>query len=95
MRPCTSASRATPHGSWWCRRSAARLSTPSSSRSIPRSCATASTSPGGTSADALYQLEKGGFRTVMSDAVLAAYERSVALGEMSTKAASEKAASVG
>ena len=52
------------------------------------------TSPGGTSADALYQLEKGGFRTVMSDAVLAAYERSVALGEMSTKAAS-KAASAG
>ena len=50
------------------------------------------TSPGGTSADALYQLEKGGFRTVMSDAVLAAYERSVALGEMSTKAASAKAA---
>ena len=49
------------------------------------------TSPGGTSADALYQLEKGGFRTVMSDAVLAAYERSVALGEMSTKAASEAA----
>ena len=48
------------------------------------------TSPGGTSADALYQLEKGGFRTVMSDAVLAAYERSVALGEMSTKAASEQ-----
>ena len=55
------------------------------------------TSPGGTSADALYQLEKGGFRTVMSDAVLAAYERSVALGEMSTKAAdaSAKAASGG
>ena len=52
------------------------------------------TSPGGTSADALYQLEKGGFRTVMSDAVLAAYERSVALGEMSTEAAS-KAASAG
>ena len=51
------------------------------------------TSPGGTSADALYQLEKGGFRTVVSDAVLAAYERSVALGEMSTKAASAKAAS--
>ena len=49
------------------------------------------TSPGGTSADALYQLEKGGFRTVMSDAVLAAYERSVALGEMSTKAASAQA----
>ena len=38
------------------------------------------TSPGGTSADAIYQLEKGGFRTVLSKAVLAAYERSVALG---------------
>ena len=53
------------------------------------------TSPGGTSADALYQLEKGGFRTVMSDAVLAAYERSVALGEMSTKAASAQAGGEG
>ena len=45
------------------------------------------TSPGGTSADALYQLEKGGFRTVLSKAVLAAYQRSVALGEMSTRQA--------
>ncbi len=53
------------------------------------------TSPGGTSADALYQLEKGGFRTVMSDAVLAAYERSVALGEAGAKAASAPAASSG
>ena len=38
------------------------------------------TSPGGTSADAIYQLDKGGFRTVLSKAVLAAYQRSVALG---------------
>lgn len=38
------------------------------------------TSPGGTSAEALYQLEKGGFRTVLSRAVWAAYQRSVALG---------------
>ena len=45
------------------------------------------TSPGGTSADALYQLEKGSFRTVMSKAVLAAFQRSVALGEMSTRRA--------
>ena len=45
------------------------------------------TSPGGTSADAIYQLEKGGFRTVLSKAVLAAYQRSVALGEMSTRQA--------
>jgi len=38
------------------------------------------TSPGGTTADAIYQLDKGGFRTVLSKAVLAAYQRSVALG---------------
>jgi pyrroline-5-carboxylate reductase len=33
------------------------------------------TSPGGTSAAALYQLEKGSLRTVVSDAVWAAFER--------------------
>ncbi len=38
------------------------------------------TSPGGTSAEALYQLEKGGLRTVVSRAIWAAYQRSVALG---------------
>lgn len=38
------------------------------------------TSPGGTSAEALYHLEKGGLRTVISRAVWAAYQRSVALG---------------
>ncbi len=43
------------------------------------------TSPGGTTAEALYQLEKGSFRTIMSKAVLAAFRRSVALGEMSTE----------
>lgn len=40
------------------------------------------TSPGGTSAAALYQLEKGGLRTVLSKAVWAAYQRSVALGQV-------------
>ncbi|MEE2638606.1 MAG: pyrroline-5-carboxylate reductase [Acidobacteriota bacterium] len=40
------------------------------------------TSPGGTTADAIYQLDKGGFRTVLSKAVLAAYQRSVALGAL-------------
>ncbi len=39
------------------------------------------TSPGGTTAEALYQLEKGGLRTVISKAVWAAYQRSKALGE--------------
>jgi pyrroline-5-carboxylate reductase len=39
------------------------------------------TSPGGTSAEALYYLEKAGFRTAISRAVLAAYERSVELGQ--------------
>lgn len=38
------------------------------------------TSPGGTSAAALYQLEKGGVRTTISQAVWAAYKRSVELG---------------
>jgi pyrroline-5-carboxylate reductase len=39
------------------------------------------TSPGGTSAAALYQLEKGSLRTVLSKAIWAAYERSKSLGE--------------
>ena len=47
------------------------------------------TSPGGTSAAALYQLEKGAFRTVISKAVLAAYQRSVALGQLNSKLANE------
>ncbi len=38
------------------------------------------TSPGGTSAEALYYLEKAGFRTAISRAVWAAYERSKELG---------------
>ena len=39
------------------------------------------TSPGGTSAEALYHLEKGGLRTVVSRAIWAAYQRSVSLGQ--------------
>ncbi len=39
------------------------------------------TSPGGTSAAALYYLEKAGFRTAISRAIWAAYERSVELGK--------------
>ncbi|HEV7798066.1 MAG TPA: pyrroline-5-carboxylate reductase [Pyrinomonadaceae bacterium] len=38
------------------------------------------TSPGGTSAEAIYQIEKGGLRTVLSKAVWAAYQRAEALG---------------
>ena len=38
------------------------------------------TSPGGTTADAVYQLEKGALRTAVSNAVQAAHDRSVALG---------------
>jgi pyrroline-5-carboxylate reductase len=38
------------------------------------------TSPGGTSAEALYYLEKAGFRTALSRAIWAAYERSRSLG---------------
>ncbi|MEZ5429464.1 MAG: pyrroline-5-carboxylate reductase [Pyrinomonadaceae bacterium] len=39
------------------------------------------TSPGGTSADAIYQMEKGTLRTVLSKAVFAAYQKAVALGK--------------
>ncbi len=39
------------------------------------------TSPGGTSAEAIYQMEKGSLRTVMSKAIWAAYQRAVALGK--------------
>jgi pyrroline-5-carboxylate reductase len=38
------------------------------------------TSPGGTSAEAIYQMEKGSLRTVLSKAVYAAFNRAVALG---------------
>ncbi len=43
------------------------------------------TSPGGTSAEAIYQLEKGALRTIISKAVWAAYQKSRLLGEMSAK----------
>lgn len=39
------------------------------------------TSPGGTSAEAIFELEKGGLRTVISEAVWAAYRRSRELGQ--------------
>ncbi len=39
------------------------------------------TSPGGTSAEALYYLEKAGFRTALSRAIWAGYQRSVQLGK--------------
>ena len=37
------------------------------------------TSPGGTSADAIYQMEKGGLRTVLSKSVYAAYQKTQVL----------------
>lgn len=43
------------------------------------------TSPGGTSAAALYEMEKGGFRTILSKAIFAAYRRSVELGDASER----------
>jgi len=39
------------------------------------------TSPGGTSAEALYYLEKAGFRTAISRAIWAAFQRSLELGK--------------
>jgi len=48
------------------------------------------TSPGGTSAAALYYLEKAGFRTAISRAIWAAYERSQELGLGKTSQPPEK-----
>jgi len=48
------------------------------------------TSPGGTSAAALYYLEKAGFRTAISRAVWAAFERSQELGKGRNSQAPEK-----
>lgn len=49
------------------------------------------TSPGGTTAAALYYLEKAGFRTALSRAVWAAYERTLELGRgLNTKPPDQK-----
>lgn len=47
----------------------------------PAQLRNAVTSPGGTSAAAIYELEKGRLRTVFSDAVWSAYRRTLELGE--------------
>ena len=49
------------------------------------------TSPGGTSAAALHELESGRLRTVLSEAVWAAFRRTVELGEQLERSASEPA----
>ncbi len=49
----------------------------------PTELRNAVTSPGGTTAEALYQLEKGGLRTVLSKAIWAAYQKSKYLGGLS------------
>ena len=43
------------------------------------------TSPGGTSAEAVYQMEKGGMRTILSKAVWAAYQKARLLGQRASK----------
>jgi pyrroline-5-carboxylate reductase len=50
------------------------------SRKHPAELRNMVTSPGGTSAEAIYQMEKGSLRTVLSKAVWAAYQRATALG---------------
>ena len=43
------------------------------------------TSPGGTTAEALHELEMGGFRGLLSEAVAAAYERAISLGDSDSR----------
>jgi pyrroline-5-carboxylate reductase len=43
------------------------------------------TSPNGTSAEALYQLEKGGLRTILSKAIYAAYQKTAVISEALNK----------
>ncbi len=51
------------------------------SRKHPAELRNMVTSPGGTSAEAIYQMEKGGLRTVLSKAVWAAFQRATSLGK--------------
>jgi pyrroline-5-carboxylate reductase len=51
------------------------------------------TSPGGTSAEAIYQMEKGALRTVLSKAVWAAYQKSQSLGASTGKSEPRRPAS--
>ena len=51
------------------------------SRKHPAELRNMVTSPGGTSAAAIYQMEKGSLRTVLSKAIWAAYQRAEELGE--------------
>src|SRR5207249_11828315 len=48
------------------------------------------TSPGGTSAAAIYQMEKGSLRTVLSKAVYAAYQRTRELGAEAERRSEER-----
>lgn len=51
-----------------------------SSTKHPVELRNAITSPGGTTAAALYRAEKNGFRAVIADSIWAAYERCIELG---------------
>jgi pyrroline-5-carboxylate reductase len=52
------------------------------------------TSPAGTTASAIYELENGKFRTVIKDAIWACYRRSLEMGGKSSQVGPNRAAAV-
>ena len=80
MPASTWVSRAAMPRSWWTQTLLGSVQYAMQSGLHPAQLRNQVTSPGGTTAAALHEMEKGGLRTVLSEGVWAAYRRSQALG---------------
>ena len=88
--PSTSASRATSPTTWSSRPWRAARPSPRPTAQHPAVLRNMVTSPGGTSAAAIHELESGRLRTVLSEAVWASYRRTVELGADSERPRSRR-----